>query len=515
MSNSRARSGKGKILPTSIITRLEFSNRHYLKAQFPTDMFYVKVANRLLPLITRALQGLPGATPSTPREVTLNLVCYVEDLVSGTGVWQAFLNINTRRYGTPIPFYSTDYEEYDPELPSFEAVSFLIWYTLNSTRAGSFLNPTNPALMELAGWVFPILEEAYDEAPDTLGRPMLQPSEQVKVPLYYQIRNICAWLLDTCYLTRLVNPDKATGDLTRFLMHINDDLHVSPDMLEYAINAFIPFNTLVGPMGAYPQEWLLEMMEYNHNPAEEQFMPVVRDLKSLPFNMYRYEKVTEKGAILIDVDGQRLDFSAYTMPEEKMPGNIKTGDSAFMSLVYFDGSWVINSIALQSLPPEAYEDARANRKKDQANYKATIDQLGGVRIGVCRDFKEYLSHFPGIEKQKETSEERQMRRDLNNASNLLYFLNTDGKVSLVPDTGNCIDIPGNRFYDPTNRRGINLILNHDLSTPEMRQYIIEHNLIPGAGLMSMTSPEAGIELFQQNIRFLNDYAGRDTVIYIP
>lgn len=62
--------------------------------------------------------------------------------------------------------------------------------------------------------------------------------------------------------------------------------------------------------------------------------------------------------------------------------------------------------------------------------------------------------------------------------------------------------------------GVALILNHSLSTAEMREYIIKKKLIPDAALNSAISPEVGRKLFQKNIRFLNDYSDRDTMPFL-
>ena len=59
--------------------------------------------------------------------------------------------------------------------------------------------------------------------------------------------------------------------------------------------------------------------------------------------------------------------------------------------------------------------------------------------------------------------------------------------------------------------GLQLIMDHDLATSEMRQYIIDNNLIPDAAMQSVESEKAGKELFQNNMRFLNDYMSRDSM----
>ncbi len=517
MAKKSPKTGK---LPTSKISRLEFSDHHFCKAQLPTDMFYVKVANSILPLMTRALAGFPGGSQKLTRTVTLNVVSYLEDLVSQAGIWQAFIALNRKRYGKAIPFYDYDEEEEEDiyEFPTPQGISFILWYTLNSARPESLINPMNAAIESLALSLLPVLCEAYEEAPDTPGRPQLRPEADCGVPLFYQIRNLCAWVVDKCYLTRVVNPGYTNMEFVDFMKSLVDKVAGEPDMIDYGINSFVPFNTLAGPLGAYPQEWIAEMVACSCEPGEEEYLPVLRGIKSLPYAFYGYKEVHETEAILTDCDGEEMKLSAMTMNDGRIPANVKEGMSAFMSVVYFDDAWVINGIGMQGLPPEVYADSRKARmeekKSQRHNYEINIKHLSGCPIGVCRNLDDYMTHFPDMKDKLPDDADSSMIEKLRDTDNLLYFVNTDGNVSLLPGYGSCIALPGNTYYDPENRDGISLILNHEISTPELRQYIIDNNLIPTSGLTSIESPEAGIKLFHDNIRFFNDYAGHDKVVFL-
>ena len=106
--------------------------------------------------------------------------------------------------------------------------------------------------------------------------------------------------------------------------------------------------------------------------------------------------------------------------------------------------------------------------------------------------------------------------DIREAGNLLYFLNTDGTVSILPGWASSVKIKDNPYYDEEDASydGLSLIFDHSLSTPEMREYIIKNKLIPDAALSSVISDEAGRKLFQKNIRFFNDYSDRDTMSFV-
>ena len=99
---------------------------------------------------------------------------------------------------------------------------------------------------------------------------------------------------------------------------------------------------------------------------------------------------------------------------------------------------------------------------------------------------------------------------------MLYFVNQNGTITLLPGWGSSVKIKDNPYYDEEEAKhdGLALIFNHSLSTPEMRNYIIKNKLIPDAALTSVISPEAGRELFQNNISFFNDYSDRDTMPFV-
>lgn len=80
---------------------------------------------------------------------------------------------------------------------------FLLWYVADGVNPGTVLNPNNPILRMLAMTLMPDLAKAYDDAPESPARPMIMSEEDTGVPIFFQIRNLCAWLCDRCYLTRI------------------------------------------------------------------------------------------------------------------------------------------------------------------------------------------------------------------------------------------------------------------------------------------------------------------------
>ena len=500
-----------KPIKRSLITISEFRSRHYRNSAFNTDMYYIGVANRLYPFLTKMIgKDDKRFEDSVVRELTLNLVCYLEDLVSQAGVWEAFVSLHLKKYGREMPFYDTDDEFYSREFPCIQAVRFIVWMTLNANSSDTFLNPDNPFMHMMSLGVLPMLIEAYDNAPDTPSRPALVPEEKMGVPLFYQIRNMCHWLCTGCYLTR-IHDTELISELLNPLSEKFFNGDSGKD--DYLKEAYISFNAKIGPLALCAQEWLAEIVNIYHEEEEKEFIPLLRELTSLPYSIYSYKELRKEGAVLLALDGSEMELSAFTMPDCRMPAELSENESALMSLVYFGGKWMMNGIAAQGLPRDLYANARRTLIKNIDNRKQTFKSLLGFmkkRIGVCAGYEAYLDMFPGIDRKRFMN----VPDDIRTADNLLYFLNDDSVVTLLPEWGRCVKIRGNKFYDKKESEddGICLILDHDLTTPEMRECLIDKNLVPDAALNSMDSVKAGKKLFQDNIRFLNDYTDRDTIL---
>lgn len=503
------------------ITRLEFCATHYRGLQQPTDMFYVNLANRIFPVIHKVFSAQPGFTSEVSKRMAVTLACYVEDLVADTGVWTAFVSLYKKKYKNSFPFYNirengTLYP-YDEETPSFHAVLFLLWYVANGVNPETILNPNNPALRMLAMGLLPDLMDAYDDAPDTPGRRMLMPEEELGIPLFYQIRNLCEWLSDRCYLTRINDRKKVTAEFENFIDMLLEKVGTGDKgMKSYALESYVPMNALIGPLAIPAYEWLAEIVTLSHDPEEEKYIPILAALKSRPYQYYKYETVGEKELVLKDMNDEKLILSAATMPGEKFPSDVVPGKTALMSLVLFDGVWLMNGLGLQVLPGEVYEESREKHrekvKQRKDAFKYLLKAFHKQRLGVCGSYEEYLKRSCGSNALR-TNDDPKLLADIRDAGNLVYFLNSDGTVSILPGWATCVKIDDNPYYDKedASSEGLALILGHSLTTPEMRDYIIKNKLIPDAALSSMISEEAGRKMFQKNIRFLNDYTDRDSM----
>lgn len=510
---------KSKNTPYKIFIS-EFSNTHVGGIALDTDPFYVRVANKLYDRI-EAFFGTENFSHEDIKRMALALACYLEDIVSGCGVWGAFISLFQKKYKRKFPFFDINDQvfPYDDELPSLAAVKFLLWYTANDANPVTMLNPENPGLNIVAMAIMVELLKAYDEAPETEARPIILPEEEFGVPVFFQVRYMCEWLLNRCYLTRVLNLKDTTEELDGFLEGLFRKAGISEteSMKKYGIEAFATMNTRIGPLAIPPYEWLAEIVNLYHEPEEEEYIPILKEMKSRSYSVYKYDEVNEMEAILRGLDGKKYTLSAESMPASMFPPEVKKGTAALLSLVYFDGVWLMNGQGIQGMPGEVYDMNRKEylkkKKEQRETYKYLWEKFGKKRIGACATAEEYekIALPDGLPEGKERPE---VPEEIHEADNLVYFLNSDSSVSMLPDFAGVIKFEGNPYYgkeESVMGNGASLILDHDYATPELREYLIKHKMLPDAALNSAISPEAGKKLFQRNMAFLNDYQDRNII----
>ncbi len=196
---------------------------HPYTAVQQSDTYFVKLANRLY----------DETAASIPYEVRMDLslyaAAYLEDIISGLGLWNAFVEGHRRLYGRPLPFYKPG-GDYEPGFVNVEDLQFIIWNTCQkAVKRGLYLDPLSDEVKAHAGRFFRILDEAYEEAPEN---PVLEDyfsgfsgPDEAEIKL--------EWLFEETYLTE-PSVRMYAADITR------SDLMTVP----------------VGPLALFLHEWM-------------------------------------------------------------------------------------------------------------------------------------------------------------------------------------------------------------------------------------------------------------------
>lgn len=145
---------KNRIYPNDWI------NIHPYTALQPSDTYFVELSNRIFDKIT--ISELPE---KYRKKLSLYAAAYLEDIISGPGLWKSFRDEHRRLYGENLPFYKE--ENYIDDEPNLSDICFIIWNTWQKALFNhGYINPMNPAISEQAEAIYDILCSAYEEAPE-------------------------------------------------------------------------------------------------------------------------------------------------------------------------------------------------------------------------------------------------------------------------------------------------------------------------------------------------------------
>lgn len=165
-----------------------------------TDTYYLDIANQIREQIYQNQFHLP--LRDFIREEGISLFCvfltsYLEDIISGSEVWNSFVKKHQELYEKPLPFYETDNNYIEGEV-NLQDVKFLTWYFINSVNKNILLNPKDAFVQNLAETILPILETEYEYAPENdllKSHYQIEPTED-----YYTVRRLLDNILTRTYL---------------------------------------------------------------------------------------------------------------------------------------------------------------------------------------------------------------------------------------------------------------------------------------------------------------------------
>ena len=230
--------------------------------QIATDSYYLKLSNVVKQAITTNKQSLVLQIYLDNEELgylACFLTSYLEDVISGTNIWNTFVKIHQRLYKKQLPFYLLD-DYYEEEI-NIQDVSILIWYFLNTIQEDKFISPYNAFIVETAEKVMEIFDAAWDDAPENIYLKSFYQIDENETD-YYVARALIDTILFKSYLfypdtsiklsERELEIIEKGKDKKKILMFLNENrdsfLHKSHTRL----------------LGLKGKEWAAEMFGHKH-----------------------------------------------------------------------------------------------------------------------------------------------------------------------------------------------------------------------------------------------------------
>ena len=178
---------------------------HPYTGSAPTDLYYITLANKVLSAIRAIENDLADddyrkIDPAEQKELACILTAYFEDVISQTGIFQAFSRVYQQKYGKPLPFYTLD-SDYTPGEINTEDIQFLIWhYHMQLNNLDIAYSPALDTFAAIAADVMELFEAEYETAPENeklLHYLQLDEKEQHNL---YALHARFLWLCTQSYL---------------------------------------------------------------------------------------------------------------------------------------------------------------------------------------------------------------------------------------------------------------------------------------------------------------------------
>lgn len=487
---------------------------HPFNLDCQSDSYYSRLATRLTGTIRRMLGDKKelAYTDSDVIDIAVTLAAYLEDKVTGTNVFNAFRALYAERFGGVMPFYEADPELIFDDEPNEVEVRFLVWQTVDRINPDTIIDPLAEPVRLMATELFDILADEYETAPDS---PEL--FDWLFVSADYadpnKMRDRCRWITEGCYLTHIHDIDRVYDMVTNDLPDKFRELPARPTLYLLTVNSAI--SAQCGPMSLTAPQWLAKIIEMSGRPD----LPADK-IKAIDYRTHsrylisRVSESTDDDATftVVDMTGRELHVSFNMLPAENRHFLIE-GNCIDMALFSYDGVWHLNGLMDIRHDHSDYnkisEEYRRQKQESADKLLAMIHNNGGSPAGVAPDWQR-LCEILGEDSNKAAHGTPSRIVD---GKDFLFFINSNGDVSLIPDFALCTALEGNDKYDPaTATDNAALLVVNNAYTREMSDYLIEHSMLPDARLETSAMPDDEAKAwFAANARFLSAICHTDCI----
>ncbi len=238
---------------------------HPYQGSASTDLYYIQLANRVWDIIRSIENHLDEEdylkiTDSEQKELACILTAYFEDIISQTGIFQAFTRVYQRRYGNPLPFFTLG-EEYAPGEINTEEVQFLVWhYFMQLCNLDVPFSPVSPIFQAIAEAVMEIFEEEYETAPENEKFRQSITLDEKEMKNLYSISHKLLWFSTQSYL--FSNNSYLLEEDAELLVKEAKEANLeeqAADMVSMLCDDFA-FNHVTELMRLTPPQWYAELL---------------------------------------------------------------------------------------------------------------------------------------------------------------------------------------------------------------------------------------------------------------
>ena len=479
---------------------------HPYKQTNSVDQYYVGIANEIHKRLYSSTIADAFEEEENIRYTSLCLAAWFEDVISQTGIWQAFTAECRKRYGAYLPFYPIK-GDYFPDEINLEDIRFLLWHHIQYLCRGiSAINPENPGIEQTAQEIYGLLAEEYETAPENERMQEFLYHSAMGEEDFFRYREILDWFHYQCYFN-IENVAQCRDEAERLL----DDEKITPEMAEtliYATRTSLTFKGRRNLLSLTSPEWLALIGKAH---PEHQLWGKVKAREN---SCYLLEKEDDRYLYVKDLCSE--DEGEFKITKKSLNLSAirsrEVGKSTLIcELIYFGNAWWQCGMLLEN----KYNQKMAEyvddltKQKEKTNEKAAfhdfIKASGGKSFVFCQS-------------QEEISDFLLNKMDYNLKEGLdIPRINTENGAMLManPHTGlhiqfklcECIKSPDNPNYnkEEAEKNAIMFIVNPDIIPYQLSCILQDEGMLPDAYLNSLQRKEYGQEFIRKNAHFLTDY----------
>ena len=484
----------------------EWLELHPYKQTNSVDQYYVGIANEIHKRLYSSTIADAFEEEKNIRYTSLCLAAWFEDVISQTGIWQAFTAECRKRYGSYLPFYPIK-GDYFPDEINLEDIRFLLWHHIQYLCRGiSAINPENPGIEQTAQKIYGLLAEEYETAPENERMQEFLYHSAMEEEDFFRYREILDWFHYQCYFN-IENVAQYRDEAERLL----DDEKITPEMAEtliYATRTSLTFKGRRNLLSLTSPEWLALIGKAH---PEHQLWGKVKAREN---SCYLLEK--EDGEYLYVRDLCSEDKGEFKITKKSLNLSAirsrEVGKSTLIcELIYFGNAWWQCGMLLENKYDQKiaeYVDD-LTKQKEKTNEKATfhdfIKASGGKSFVFCQS-QEEISDFLLNKMGYGLKEDLNIPR-IHTETGAMLMANPHTGLHIQFKLCECIKSPDNPNYnkEEAEKNAIMFIVNPDIIPYQLSCILQDEGMLPDAYLNSLQGKEYGQEFIRKNAHFLTDY----------
>ena len=479
---------------------------HPYKQTNSVDQYYVGIANEIHKRLYSSTIADAFEEEENIRYTSLCLAAWFEDVISQTGIWQAFTAECRKRYGAYLPFYPIK-GDYFPDEINLEDIRFLLWHHIQYLCRGiSAINPENPGIEQTAQEIYGLLAEEYETAPENERMQEFLYHSAMGEEDFFHYREILDWFHYQCYFN-IENVAQCRDEAER----LQDDEKITPEMAEtliYATRTSLTFKGRRNLLSLTSPEWLALIGKAH---PEHQLWGKVKAREN---SCYLLEKEDDEFLYVKDLcseDEGEFKITKKSLNLSAIRSREAGKSTLICELIYFGNAWWQCGMLLEN----KYDQKMAEyvddltKQKEKTNEKATfhdfIKASGGKSFVFCQS-QEEISDFLLNKMGYGLKEDLDIPR-IHTETGAMLMANPHTGLHIQFKLCECIKSPDNPNYnkEEAEKNAIMFIVNPDIIPYQLSCILQDEGMLPDAYLNSLQGKEYGQEFIRKNAHFLTDY----------